>query len=307
MAGKGLPGPRRIISDEVEELLREQHRESPYLTLAEHRDLLESSSGIKVSVPTLSNHFRRLGLPVGKMAALERVLREQVRLHPHLTLEEHQRFLKKDHGVSASISTLSVTFERLGLRKVSQTKLEEQLRAQYLENPDLSVDEHVRLIEENSGVSRSYNTVRDTFERLGLPLRRGPRTGKAQLLAELLPEQIRAHPVATVNEHIRFFEDAHGVKVSYHWMRQALNDLGVDLNPISGGRKHEALLKLLPEQQENNPELTIQGHRELLKKKHGIEVGYTTIQGALAELGIEVRRGRPGRQAASRETHSTAK
>jgi transposase len=52
--------------------------------------------------------------------------------------------------------------------------LEQRLPAQVRLNPDLTLEEHCELFEEESGVEVSTATMSRAFERLGLPLKKSP-------------------------------------------------------------------------------------------------------------------------------------
>jgi transposase len=52
--------------------------------------------------------------------------------------------------------------------------LEEQLPAQVRLNPDLTLEEHCELLEEESGMVVSTATMSRAFKRLGLPLKKSP-------------------------------------------------------------------------------------------------------------------------------------
>ena len=66
---KPLPGPSARKGAALEERLPAQARANPDLTLAEHCELFEEQSGMRVSTATMSRAFGRLGLPLKKVVA----------------------------------------------------------------------------------------------------------------------------------------------------------------------------------------------------------------------------------------------
>src|SRR5215211_5647319 len=65
---KPVPGPPARKWEALEERLPAQVRLNPDLTLAEHCELFEEESGMMVSASTMSRAFKRLGLPLKKVA-----------------------------------------------------------------------------------------------------------------------------------------------------------------------------------------------------------------------------------------------
>jgi transposase len=66
MAPMPRPGRRRQIGAQAEAALREQVRQSPDATLAEHCARWAATQGVTVSVATMSRALQRLGLPLKK-------------------------------------------------------------------------------------------------------------------------------------------------------------------------------------------------------------------------------------------------
>ena len=63
---KPVPGPPAPKREALEERLPAQVRLNPDLTLQEHCELFEETSGMEVSSATMSRAFERLGLPLKK-------------------------------------------------------------------------------------------------------------------------------------------------------------------------------------------------------------------------------------------------
>src|SRR5918997_5713891 len=63
---KPLTGPPARKGAALEATLPAQARANPDLTLAEHCELFEETSGVRVSTATMSRAFERLGLPLKK-------------------------------------------------------------------------------------------------------------------------------------------------------------------------------------------------------------------------------------------------
>jgi transposase len=63
---KPVPGPPARKRAALEAVLPDQARTNPDLTLAEHCELFEDVHGVKVSTPTMSRVFEKLGLPLKK-------------------------------------------------------------------------------------------------------------------------------------------------------------------------------------------------------------------------------------------------
>ncbi len=63
---KPVPGPPARKGAALEAFLPAQARANPDLTLAEHCELFEEQSGVRVSTATMSRAFGRLGLPLKK-------------------------------------------------------------------------------------------------------------------------------------------------------------------------------------------------------------------------------------------------
>ena len=63
---KPVPGPPARKGAALGEALPSQARANPDLTLAEHCELFEEQSGVRVSTATMSRTSRRLGLPLKK-------------------------------------------------------------------------------------------------------------------------------------------------------------------------------------------------------------------------------------------------
>jgi transposase len=80
-----------------------------------------------VSLPTIKRWLKRRretgevaarphpGPPARKGAALEEALPSQLRANPDFTLEEHRQLFEETYGMSVSTSSISRSFERLGL------------------------------------------------------------------------------------------------------------------------------------------------------------------------------------------------
>jgi transposase len=64
---KPVPGPPARKRAALEAVLPDQARTNPDLTLAEHCELFEDVHGVKVSTPTMSRVFEKLGLPLKKV------------------------------------------------------------------------------------------------------------------------------------------------------------------------------------------------------------------------------------------------
>ena len=65
---KPVPGSPAHKWEALEDRLPAQVRLNPDLTLAEHCELFEEESGMVVSASTMSRAFKRLGLPLTKVA-----------------------------------------------------------------------------------------------------------------------------------------------------------------------------------------------------------------------------------------------
>ncbi len=63
---KPVSGPPARKGAALEAALPAQARANPDLTLAEHCELFEEQSGVRVSTATMSRAFRRVGLPLKK-------------------------------------------------------------------------------------------------------------------------------------------------------------------------------------------------------------------------------------------------
>jgi transposase len=61
-----IPGPPARKGAALKASLPAQTRSNPDLTLAEHCELFEEQSGVRVSAATMSRAFERLGLPLKK-------------------------------------------------------------------------------------------------------------------------------------------------------------------------------------------------------------------------------------------------
>ncbi len=63
---KPVPGPPARKGAALKEALPAQSRANPDLTLAEHCEVFEEESDVRVSTATMSRAFARLGLPLKK-------------------------------------------------------------------------------------------------------------------------------------------------------------------------------------------------------------------------------------------------